>query len=41
MITEYGNGALVQFATVFEPVYHVAFEMGLFGQISNHVFRSA
>ena len=24
MITEYSNGALVQIATVFEPIYHVA-----------------
>ena len=24
MITKYGNGAVVQIRTVFEPVYHVA-----------------
>ena len=24
MITKYGNGAVVQMGTVFEPVYHVA-----------------
>ena len=24
MITKYGNGAVVQIATVFEPVYHVS-----------------
>ena len=24
MITKYGNGAVVQIATVFEPVYYVA-----------------
>ena len=45
MITKYGKGAVVQIPTVFERVYHVAcqksFEMGLFGQISKHVFRSA
>ena len=45
MITKYGNGAVVQIATVFERVYHVAckesFETGLFGPIPNHVFRSA
>ena len=45
MITKYGNGAVVQITTVFEDVYHVAskgsFETGLFGHISNHVFRSA
>ena len=45
MITKYGNGAVVQIATVFEvftmlPVKG-SFETGLFGQISNHVFRSA
>ena len=26
MITKYGNGAVVQVATVFEPVYNVACE---------------
>ena len=26
MITKYGNGAVVQIATLFEPVYHVACE---------------
>ena len=26
MIPKYGNGAVVQIATVFEPVYHVAFQ---------------
>ena len=26
MITKYGNGAVVQVATVFEPGYHVACE---------------
>ena len=41
MITKYGNGAVVHIATVFEGVYHVAFERGLFQQISNHVLRSA
>ena len=45
MISKYGNSAVVQIATVFEQVYHVArqrvFETGLFGHISNHVFRSA
>ena len=41
MITKYGNGAVVQIPTVIEPVYDVAFERGLFGHISNHVFRSA
>ena len=28
MITKYGNGAVVQVATVFEPVYHVACQNG-------------
>ena len=30
MITEYGNGAVVQIATVFGPVYHLAFQRVLF-----------
>ena len=45
MITKYGNGAVVQITTVFERVTMLpvkgAFETGLFGHISNHVFRSA
>ena len=45
MITKYGNGTVIQIATVFERVYQLpgkgSFETGLFGQISNHVFWSA
>ena len=45
MITKYGNGTVIQIATVFERVYHVACQRvlwnGLFGDISNHVFWSA
>ena len=45
MITKYGNGAVAQMeqclnAFTMLPVKE-SFEARLFGQISNHVFRSA
>ena len=44
MINNYGEGAAIQFSTVFGPVYHVACCLVLlnrtFRQLSNHVFQS-
>ena len=38
MITKYGNGAVIQIATVFEPVYHVAFQRVLWnGTFSTYI----